>query len=74
MSWIVRAGRAYWRFNERVWLLVRRATVPLLVVAGGASVALWAIGVARDDTPLQWAPAIYVWMLLISFLLARRPV
>lgn len=74
MSSIVRAGRAYWRFNERVWLLIRRATVPLLAVGGVASVALWAIGVARNDTPLQWAPAIYVWILLFSFLLARSPV
>ncbi|MFK0045550.1 hypothetical protein ACIQU4_15755 [Streptomyces sp. NPDC090741] len=72
-SSIVRAARAYWRFNERVWLLIRRATVPLLVVGGIASVALWAIGVARDSTPLQWAPAVYAWVFLISFQLARSP-
>ncbi|MEU8839907.1 hypothetical protein AB0D97_12370 [Streptomyces roseus] len=73
-SSIARAARAYWRFNERAWLLIRRATVPLLVAGGIASVVFWAIGVALNDTPLQWAPAIYAWMLLISTMLARSSV
>lgn len=74
MSSIARIARAYWRLNGLAWVQVRRVAVPLLVAFGVLSVALWGIGVARDNTPLQWAPAVYVWMLLISFQLARLPV
>lgn len=71
MNVIVRAGRTYWRLNEIAWQHVRRAAVPIIVVGGAASVAMWFIGTMRDDQALVWAPALYAWGLVLANSLGR---
>lgn len=74
MNVVLRAGRAYWRLNERAWATVRRAAMPLLVFIGAASVVSWAVGVQTGNATLLWAPAVYAWtaVVVVGCTMARR--
>lgn len=72
MNMVLRAGRAYWRFNERAWVAVRRAAMPLLALAGAASMACWVIGVRSGDPLMLWAPAPFGAVMLLGATAARR--
>jgi hypothetical protein len=72
MEMLLRWGRAYWRWNERVWGLIRRAEMPLLALAGVAAAASWAIGVRTGNPVLLWVPALYGCAILAGTVLARR--
>jgi hypothetical protein len=72
MDFVLRAGRAYWRFNKQVWGQIQRATMPLLALAGVWSAAAWMIGVQTGNTPLLWTPALYAGALMVGVLADRR--
>jgi hypothetical protein len=72
MDLVLRAGRAYWRLNERAWATVRRAAVPLLAAVGAASLACWVIGVRSGDPLMLWAPALFGTVMLVGATAARR--
>jgi hypothetical protein len=55
---IARAAVAYWRWNERVWLQLRRFDNALMALAVGGAIAAWIVGVSIGNMPLMWAPAI----------------
>lgn len=72
MNMVLRAGRAYWRLNERAWVVVRRAVMPLLALIGVASMACWVIGVKTSDPLMLWAPALFGTVMLLGATAARR--
>ncbi|WP_306317184.1 MULTISPECIES: hypothetical protein [unclassified Streptomyces] len=72
MNLVLRAGRAYWRLNERAWATVRRATVPLLAATGAASMVCWVLGVRSGDPLMLWAPALFGSVMLVGATAARR--
>lgn len=69
MHTLIRAGRAYWRFNERVWLYIRRFDRPVKAVAVGISIALWIIGMSTGNAVMEWAPAVLSGIWLASVLI-----
>lgn len=73
MDTLIRAARAYWRWNQHLWGMVRKAAVPIIVFYGIASMVLWVVGLNNGITLFLWAPAAWAWILCIGFAGAKLP-
>lgn len=72
METLMRAGRAYWQWNERAWTVIRRFAIPILILFGIAALAAWFVGERIGDPVLVCAPAAFAWALLVGVVLADR--
>jgi hypothetical protein len=73
MNLLLRAGRAYWRLNERIWNWMRPAQKPLVGLAAVGSLLLWARGLSTGAPWELWAPAVMGVIWFAANMIARTP-
>ena len=71
MTTVARYARIGYDLHVLAWNQIRRAAVPILIIAGAGSAVAWVVGVQTGNMPLMWGATAYIAALSCSYSLSR---